>query len=177
MAYLAFRISYVGDALPAWEASRALRGITHLYYCGLIAKNQRYAITLNEIFDKNGRVFPEDLTRQLNITREDLLTLDVWNLSPSLNGKVSSENTEAAKNASDAIQILKDLKDRLSSKTDREKREIIENSNEIRDKLLQPIQVSSIRDDIKPNIERLAILSCLSLSADTIESIEISFHN
>ena len=57
MASIDFRISYTADALPGWEASRALRGITHLYYYLLLTQNANYASELPKYSSKMAGCF------------------------------------------------------------------------------------------------------------------------
>ena len=176
MASFDFRISYVTDALPGWEAPRALRGMTHIYYYSLIAGNENYARRLNEVFNLNGRVIPEDLTKKLNIPEADQLFIEVRSLSPSLAGSVSTNNDEAAINVSDAIEVIKRLREEASSKniSDREKREKVASDREIQEKLLEPIEQAPIDTDLKSNLLAAIILAYVSLLADTIESFEFT---
>jgi hypothetical protein len=106
MASFDFRISYATSALPGWEASRALRGITHLYYYGLLARNENYIRSLNEAYYLNGRIIPEG----------DQLFIEVRSLSPTLEGTGSTDNDEAAINASDAMDVIKRLRDEYASR-------------------------------------------------------------
>lgn len=108
MASLLFRFDYTADYLPAWEASRTLRGLTHLYYYYLLVTQEKYFNKLDTIFEEHGKL-PEDLTAHFEITSDDRLILEVQNLSPSLSGRVTSNDENTLKNVSDVIQDLKDL--------------------------------------------------------------------
>lgn len=177
MADLKFEISYSAPALPAWEASRTLRGITHLYYCVLVA-HDGYPAILDQAYKENGEFIPEDLTARLKISESDQLFLEVQSLSPRLAGRVSSGNERAAKNTSDALQVLKKLREEVRSKgmADKAKMERIEASSEIQQLLLEPIsKIHNLGEHVKSRLRTIALLACLAIVAELIESIELGF--
>jgi hypothetical protein len=178
MASFDFRISYTTDALPAWEASRALRGMTHIYYYSLLTLNEHYARRLNEEYIANGLVIPEDLTKKLNIAEADQLFMEVRSLSPSLDGTVSTDNDDAAIHASDAMETIKRLRAEAAAKNipDSEKREKVGLDSEIRRNLLDPIEQSPLDSALKRNLVAATILAVVSLLADSIESFEFTRH-
>jgi hypothetical protein len=176
MASFDFRISYATSALPGWEASRGLRGITHLYYYGLLARNEHYIRSLNGAYHLNGRIIPEDLTKKLNITEGDQLFIEVRSLSPTLEGIGSTDNDEAAINASDAMDVIKRLRDEYASKNipDNEKRQKVLEDQGIHQNLLDPIEKASLDAELKRNLLAAIVLACVSLLADSIESFEFT---
>jgi hypothetical protein len=176
MASFDFRISYATSALPAWEASRALRGITHLYYYGLLARNENYTRRLNVAYYVNGRLIPEDLTSKLHITESDQLFLEVRSLSPSLEGTGSTDNDEAAIHASDAMDVIKRLREEFSAKDilDHEKQQKVSEDQEVRRRLLNPLERSQLDAQLKRTLIAATILACVSLLADSIESFEFT---
>jgi hypothetical protein len=171
-SYLTFNISYYTSELPAWEASRTLRGITHLYYCVLLSQNENYTTRLNTVFVDNGHMLPEDLTKRLNIREQDQLFLSVESLSPSLRGWVYSRDRNAVRNVSDAIQEAKRIRQEVLSKPDNLKLQQIKESKEIQEKILTPIQNSTLDEQVKNRLQAIAVFACLSLLAETIESLE-----
>lgn len=173
MSYLAFRISYAMEALPAWEASRTLAGFVYLYYHCLLLQDDHYLTRVTEVFRQNGDLLPEDFTAQVVVKAEDRLLLDVWSLSSSLNGKASTQNDTAANNAAEVIQVLKGLKTSTRGQTDEQKLEALKNAQDIREKLVVPLR-GRAPQDLQAAIEEYALLACLILLADTIESLEVS---
>jgi hypothetical protein len=171
-----FRISYVTTALPGWEAPRALRGLTHIYYYSLIAANETYARRLNETYYLNGQIMPEDLTKKLNISEADQLFLEVRSLSPRLEGTISAGNDDIAIDASEAIEVIKRLRAEAAAKNipDNEKRERVASEPEIRRKLLEPIEQAPIEVGLKRDLLAAIVLACVSLLADSIESFEFT---
>jgi len=186
MASFEFQISYDTDQLPAWEASRALRGVTHIYYYGLIARNEQYARGLNTIFSTN-LLIPEDLSNQLQITQEDQLFLEVSTRYSRLDVRASNNNDKEVIHASNALQALKKLLERLQREresngktaaikiTDIMKRERLEGDQEFQQKFLRYIHESQLDQDLKRNIQNAALASGVSLLADTITSFEFTF--
>ena len=122
-------------------------------------------------------MFPEDLTSRLHIAKKDQLFLEVQSLSPILRGLASSGNDEAAINASDAIQVIKRLREEviLRGISDREKEEKIRGDQEIQQKILEPIETSQLDDDLKSTFRTVVLLACLPLLAETIEFLEVIF--
>jgi len=176
MASFDFRISYGTSALPGWEASRVLRGITHLYYYSLLARNENYMRRLNEAYHINERLIPEDLTKKLNIAERDQLFIEVRSLSSSLEGTGSTDNDEAAIHASDAMDVIKRLRDEFASKNipDNEKEQKVLEDQEVRQNLIDPIEKAPLDVELKTNLLAAIILAYVSLLADSIESFEFA---
>jgi hypothetical protein len=184
MAYLNFEVSYAVGAVPAWEASQILLGITHIYYYGLLVRNEHYARRFNEVFATNGTFISKTYQKQLQISSKDQLFLEVRTQDQLLSVTVANSNNDEAIHASDAMEAIKKLRERLRQEresnnetdtieiTDSMKRERLEGDQEIDETLLQYIYRSQLDEELKRIMWNAAILACFSLLADTIERFE-----
>jgi hypothetical protein len=93
-----------------------------------------------------------------------------------LEGSVSTKNDEAGINASDAIEVIKRLREEAAAKNmpDGEKRAKVVSDPEIQRKLLGPVEDAPIDAAFRSNLVAAIALACVSLLADSIESFEFT---
>ena len=146
MAYLNFEVSYAVGAAPAWEASQTLLGITHIYYYGLLGWNEHYARRFNEVFATNGTFISEDLPKTVADFIKRPVILDVRTQDQLLSVTVANSNNDEAIHASDAMEAIKKLRERLRQERESNKEtDTIEITDSMKRERLEGIRKSMKR--------------------------------